>query len=293
LTKAKQQAQGAKCMSNLRQLTLGWVMYSGDNQTYFAPNGGEGQEPESPTVLTTSTGTPAAQWCPGRQDILNGGTGETVNYLSAIGTVNNNLGYEWIQAGLIYPYVKNVGVYLCPADRSGIQEFGLLYPHVRSMSMNGWIQPLPINDPSPPWANGNNDAGLRIYTKDSDLTVPGPANTWLLIDENPCSINDAWFVCDPTETAAVSSTGVVEPKWVDCPANYHNRACGMSFTDGHAQIKKWSDNAVLSVTVNGIVPTPSPWVSPQTAQTSSPADSLWLANRSTALKTTTTFLGPP
>ena len=32
LARAKQQAQGAQCISNLKQLTLGWVMYSGDNR---------------------------------------------------------------------------------------------------------------------------------------------------------------------------------------------------------------------------------------------------------------------
>jgi prepilin-type N-terminal cleavage/methylation domain-containing protein len=291
LAGAKLQAQGTKCLSNLKQLTLGWSMYNGDFRSYFAPNGGEGQQPPSPNSLAALPGGTSAQWCPGRQDILNGETGEIVNYLSPNNTVNNNLGDEWIQAGLIYPYVNNVSLYLCPADRSGFLYFGTKYPHVRSMSMNAWIQPLPVNDPTPPWNNGANDTGLRIYTKDSDLTVPGAANTWLLIDENPCSINDAWFVEDPTETSTVN--GITMPKWVDCPANYHNRACGISFTDGHAQIKKWTDPAILSVTLNGNVPTPSPWVSPQAAQITTPADSLWLANRSTALKTTPGFLGPP
>jgi prepilin-type processing-associated H-X9-DG protein len=158
------------------------------------------------------------------------------------------------------------------------------------MSMNAWIQPLPLNDPNPPWPNGSDDADLRIYTKESDLTVPGPANTWLFIDENPESINDAWFISDPTETV---SAGV--PKWVDCPAIYHNRACGISFTDGHVQLKKWSDPAILSFNLNGNIPTPSPWagVTPVAPKIVAPQDSLWLANRTTALKSTTGFLGPP
>jgi len=290
LNKAKQQGQGAKCISNLKQLTLSWMLYAGDYQTFFAPNGGEGDQPADPLDIHALPGGTKAQWCPGRQDILAAGVG---NYLSAGGTVNNNLGYEWIQVGLLYPYNKSVGIYLCPADQSSISSGGTIYPHVRSMSMNAWIQPLPVNDSTPPWNNGANDSNLRIYLKDSDLTVPGPANTWLFIDENPCSINDGWFVADPTETATVN--GIATPDWIDCPANYHNRACGISFTDGHVQIKKWSDPAIVTNASNGILPSggPSPWTQPRTAQSTSPADSLWLGNRTTALKSATAFQGPP
>ena len=27
--------------------------------------------------------------------------------------------------------------------------------------------------------------------------------------------------------------------WQDIPASYHNGACGFSFADGHAEIRKW------------------------------------------------------
>src|SRR5665213_832443 len=60
LAKAKQQAQGVQCISNLKQLTLGWIMYAGDNRGFLAQNGDEGNQP----------GTLASQldpqWCPGR-----------------------------------------------------------------------------------------------------------------------------------------------------------------------------------------------------------------------------------
>jgi prepilin-type processing-associated H-X9-DG protein len=32
---------------------------------------------------------------------------------------------------------------------------------------------------------------------------------------------------------------------VDCPAHYHVNACGLSFCDGHAQIRRWTDPVVL------------------------------------------------
>src|SRR5437867_6337427 len=38
LAKAKTKAQGIQCMSNLRQLQLGWVMYADDHQGKLVPN---------------------------------------------------------------------------------------------------------------------------------------------------------------------------------------------------------------------------------------------------------------
>ena len=45
LTKAKAKAQGAQCMNNLRQLTIGWRMYSDDNNGKLVPNGDETHQP--------------------------------------------------------------------------------------------------------------------------------------------------------------------------------------------------------------------------------------------------------
>ena len=33
--------------------------------------------------------------------------------------------------------------------------------------------------------------------------------------------------------------------WWDVPASYHNGAGGLSFADGHAEIKRWRDQGVL------------------------------------------------
>ena len=57
--------------------------------------------------------------------------------------------------------------------------------------------------------------------------------TFLFLDEHPDSINDGWFVfcsaADPAERG----------QWSDLPASYHNSAAGLSFADGHSEIKKW------------------------------------------------------
>jgi prepilin-type N-terminal cleavage/methylation domain-containing protein/prepilin-type processing-associated H-X9-DG protein len=219
LAKAKQKAQGIQCVSNMKQLALGWVMYNTDSGGLLTINGDEGDEPPTPTPTTDP------QWCPGRMDTGNGT--QPTNVL-------------WLQAGQIYPYIKNVGVYRCPADTSTYLNptahpiGGAGSPRVRSMSMNGYI-------------GGSKDfggyaAGFRTYHKETDLAIPGAANLWLFIDENPYSINDGFFIDSPNN-AQNPPTG---NSWDDCPASYHNGACGMAFCDGHAIIKKWHDSTVLN-----------------------------------------------
>jgi prepilin-type N-terminal cleavage/methylation domain-containing protein/prepilin-type processing-associated H-X9-DG protein len=217
LAKAKQKAQGTHCMNNLRQLTLGWKMYPDDNGGKLVPNGDETHQPSSLTDPEGAPGGRMAQWCPGRQDVS--------AQLSPQGSTAANIGQAWIKFGLLYPYVNNTAIYRCPADVSFMSVFGTQYPHVRSMSMNTWLGDIA------PYANINT---VMSYYKESHLLNPGAANLWLFIDENPISINDASFICSPQIN-----------QYIDCPASYHNNAGGLSYADGHAQIKRWRDPTIL------------------------------------------------
>jgi prepilin-type N-terminal cleavage/methylation domain-containing protein/prepilin-type processing-associated H-X9-DG protein len=220
LAKAKTKAQGIKCMSNLKQLQLGWFMYSGDNNDRLIPTVGQG--PLQVSLLPnsyTDPGNPENQWIYG-----------DMQQPSAAANA------QLLRLGLIFPYVQSVDIFKCPADQR-TAFFGLTIPAgspnpptVRSMSMNGYMAPIldkimtstaPLNQ------------SYRIFRKQSDLFAIGPANCWVMLDENPWSINDGWFCTNPTS-------------WVDKPATYHNNACGFSFADGHAEIHKWRDQNLIN-----------------------------------------------
>jgi prepilin-type N-terminal cleavage/methylation domain-containing protein/prepilin-type processing-associated H-X9-DG protein len=234
LAKSKQKAQGIACINHLKQLTLGFVMYSTDNNEFIVPNGEDGEQPTMSTDPRLQPGGTWAQWCPGRMD----------NPAAVDPT--------FIQVGLIYPYVNTVNVYRCPADHSLYPPGApVTKPRVRSMSMNCWLNPLVI------W---NNETSLRVYRKQTDLSVPGTSQTFVLMDENPLTINDAYIVCNPNQPNV----------WIDTPASYHNGAGGISFADGHAEVKKWRDSKLLNATGNNIPSDPAS------------QDWLWLAQRSTA-----------
>ena len=255
LAKAKLKAQGIQCMSNLRQLNVGGKMYPNDYGDRLMPNGDENDQPSSLTDPNGQSGGTKAQWCPGRQDVS--------TQLSPFGT-SPNIGFEWIQMGLLYPYVNNVNVYKCPADNASVSQFGLSSPHVRSMSMNTWLSPIK------PY---NNNTAVKSYYKESDMAIPGPANLWVFIDENPVSINDGSFICEPDIN-----------QWIDCPASYHNGAAGIAFADGHAILKKWTDATVLQKWTQPTIQPGNPAFTRLAPSQNPPADLNFLQQASTYIK---------
>ena len=130
------------------------------------------------------------------------------------------------------PYLQVVEIYKCPADKSTVKFGGRIYPRVRSMSMSqalagpgGWLPP------------GNYDESqkrYRTYYKTSDMTAPSPSMLYILLDEHPDSINAGGFANQMVENLSAA-------KIIDFPASFHNGAAGLSFADGHADIKKWLD----------------------------------------------------
>jgi len=228
LTRAKLKAQGISCLSNLKQLQLGWIMYADENQDKIVRVGGLNNLVVRARIQDVEPGAPNSQWVNGRVD-----TGDSATNL------------WFVLNGLLYPNVKASTVYKCPADRKMVNN-GLT---VRSMSMNAWMNPIEI------W----NNRAVKVFRKYSDIHNPAPSSAFVFIDENPATINDGYFVCDPTAT-----------HWTDTPASYHGSAGSLSFADGHAEIKKWNDGNMIRATGFDVIPQ------------SGTADLQWLQDRSTS-----------
>jgi hypothetical protein len=210
LAKAKTKAQGIACLNNTKQLMLGWNLYAGDYNDRICPSGGLNHlvAAASPTKNYGSEN----QWCMGT--------------MHQFPDCTNSL---LIQDSLLYRYVSSLQVYKCPADRSTALDKGgkVSAPVVRSLSMSCWMNPLTA------WQANSTQSGI-VFRKMADIVDPSPAGCWVIIDENPNSINDGWFV--------VEAQG---RDWVDYPATYHNKAGGLSFADGHSEIRKWRDKTLL------------------------------------------------
>jgi prepilin-type processing-associated H-X9-DG protein len=130
--------------------------------------------------------------------------------------------------------------------------------------MNCYLAPIT------PWNDGGNP--YRDFFKDTDLVHPGPSTTYVLIDECAASINDAFIVIDPGQ----QNPG--QPYWQDTPASRHGNAGGLSFADGHSEIRSYKDKQLLAA--NALV---SGVKNPLGLGDPSSGDAAWICARATSL----------
>ncbi len=212
LAKAKSKAQGILCMNNSKQVMLACSMYIGDNQDKF-PGAYHGGFVPGPNVKEKP-------WVTGWLDWTTSADNTNVNYL-----------IDPRYAVLAQYFANTKNVYKCPADKS-------LAPAQRA---RGWVERVRSISGNIYVGEGNAESGpsdMNMYMhviKTGDLIYPGPTETWVYVDEEPDSINDAG--CFPPNSLV---------NIVDVPATYHNGACGFAFADGHSEIHKWVGAAMKS-----------------------------------------------
>jgi prepilin-type N-terminal cleavage/methylation domain-containing protein len=211
LAKAKLKAQGIQCLNNTKQLTLAWRQYTEDNgDSLLCCQDG----------IPDSNGRIRPNWFTGNLD-FNGGNRS-----------NWDINQDMVKSPM-WPYGgKNPQIYKCPADGATVTVSGLgKVPRVRSNSMSQvfsrgeWLDKA-YNTSQKVW---------RTYNKLSNIVLP--PKTFVFVDEHPDSINDAAFAVACTGNQLTDPPGSAQI--IDMPANYHNGACGFSFSDGHSEVRKW------------------------------------------------------
>lgn len=123
----------------------------------------------------------------------------------------------YLSKALLGPYAKNLGIYKCPADPGNPPGT----PRVRSVSMNNYMNGI---------GTGLHEDQFILHKRLTDIVHPNSA--FVFLDERAGTINDGYFVVNMTLNYS-------SMKASDMPANYHGKAAGFSFADGHGEIKKW------------------------------------------------------
>ncbi len=219
LAKAKQKAQAVACMNNNKQMALAWYMYAGDNNDNLAIN-----SDKSLAYLNTPS------WIYGFMDWTTAAVNTNESYLT-----------QGQYAVLAAYSAQQSKIYKCPTDlynSSAQKASGWSGGRIRSVAMDGaigdgvkysfgWV-------PAFTWAK-----------KMGDLVTPGPTDSWLFIDEHPDSIDDGILYTNPHEPTGNGT-------FTEFPSSDHNNGCGISYTDGHAEIHKWIDTDPTKGTVRPV-----------------------------------------
>jgi hypothetical protein len=154
-------------------------------------------------------------------------------------------------------YVPSATVWRCPADQSTTLPGFNGSPRTRSYSMSQAVGTATIN-------GGNPVAGYlsdysqppgghwRTYAKENQIIgIPGPSDLWIMVDENPDSIDDAGFAFVMPISGNPQST-----EWANHPAKTHGNASGLAYADSHAEIHHWlQPGSILTTTYNHYVGT--------------------------------------
>jgi prepilin-type N-terminal cleavage/methylation domain-containing protein/prepilin-type processing-associated H-X9-DG protein len=156
LAGAKSQTQRTQCLNNLKQLQLGWRMYSDDYGDLLAPQ---------------YTG------------LVDGGL-VSLPGAWVVGNARRDLTSSNIQQGVLFPYNPSAKIYHCPVDQSVVTDHAeLLRPRSYSLECYLGSHPPATVVPTP-----------RIKLHYSEIVSPGPSDVYAFIDEDDRTIDDGMFL---------------------------------------------------------------------------------------------------
>ena len=223
LSRAKGKALTTSCLNNLKQLTIAWVMYSGDEQENLVNNYTKGSAACGSRSWVSSGVLPGISWTGNAQQ----------------DTTNLALVY-----GKLFEYNRSVAIYHCPSDRSTAGVFTKVL-RSRSYSMTTGVN----------WANEQPDGSpdsLPAVAKTSAMLNPSPTKASVFLDEEESSIDNNAIGIWPLSSGSQGFWNV--------PAGVrHQNGCVISFGDGHAEFWKWRGGNVLKAVAFSSYPNDPDW----------------------------------
>lgn len=213
LNNAKQKALGTACLSNIRQLGLGSIMYASDNDDHISPylvGGGFWGNTEAvgygpiQTTINTSASTEAAQ-----------------TFVES----------QFKKNCPLYQYVPNVAIIHCPGDtryKTRPLNKGWAYD---SYSRSGNFSST---------TSGSYFGQGTCCRKYADAKVP--SQTFAFFEDSDArGYNQGDFAVMWNLTTTPQSF-----TWNDAVAMYHINANNQGYADGHAASHRWTDGSIIT-----------------------------------------------
>ncbi|MEW6158104.1 MAG: type II secretion system protein [Verrucomicrobiota bacterium] len=199
LSKAKEKGQSTKCKSNMRQITLGMLMYGDDNTDYY-PWAGDVDRNLDP------------DWVWGGQP--SGDTGNRTFWKRPPMTFGHHA-----EAGSIFPYVTGKAI-IRPTTGRNPDRYTNTFDIYRCPSTGPLGQALRVNYSMNGLIDGSEYPPRGVKTS----TVVNPSGKFLLMQEDPRSMHNC----------SVTAAGSVD----DFPLTLHAGGLNNGFMDGHVEFMK-------------------------------------------------------
>ena len=213
LNSVKKKAATTVCLSNTKNLSLGWYMYMADNDGRIMSSEDNGVEQNRNYV----------GWIGVPRDI----NGNLLSITQTSPAVTDEDEIRGIEAGLLYPYVKDPDVYHCPADNIRMS----LYDQTRVFVSYGVPMCL-YGDP-----DGNSIEQIRAFGE-----ITRPATRYVFVES---AETRNWNSSHHFVMGAPEYTGNTQWGWWGPMAVNHGESSVLGFCDGHSEIHRWRDRSTI------------------------------------------------
>lgn len=212
LSTAREHARRIKCVSNIRQLSMAWLMYANENKGRFCPPSGGPQVPGSPRTFGWLVNVPP--------------------------NASGNNRHVDVTTGMLWRYLRSRDVYLCPSDpqqlvQSGTNAGAIPGSSGFSYGVNTWL-----GDPRN-WLVESNAPFLPPYQALGQ--IKHTERTALMLETN--TVDSVYYASQPFPVYVKHTLyGVYPQGWLTWPIISYTHTngggriagCSVSFVDGHA-----------------------------------------------------------
>jgi prepilin-type N-terminal cleavage/methylation domain-containing protein len=209
---AKQQGATSVCLANTKNLALGWYVYMGDNDGRIMSCEDNGVEQNGTFV----------GWVRIPRDL----NGNLLSISQTSPAVTDEDEIRGIEAGVLYPYVKDADAYHCPADnmrKSIYDRTGVFVSYGVPRCLYGILS--------------SSNALYNLQIKRFDEIV-APATRYVFVES---AETRNWNSSHHFVMGAPEYTGINEWGWWGPMAVNHGDSSVLGFCDGHSEVRKWRD----------------------------------------------------
>ena len=217
LNAVKKKAATTVCLTNTKNLALGWYMYMGDNDDRIMSSEDNGIDKNGTYV----------GWC----GVPRNASGTPLSNTQADPPVTDEDEKRGIEVGVLYPYIKDVDAYHCPSDnvrKSLYDRTGVFVSYGVPMCLYGYLSP------------GSSGYNTQIKTF-GDITSPSTRYVFVESAETRNWNSSHHFVLGaPEYTGNTQQWG-----WWGPMAVNHGDSSVLGFCDGHSEVRKWRDQFTI------------------------------------------------
>jgi prepilin-type N-terminal cleavage/methylation domain-containing protein/prepilin-type processing-associated H-X9-DG protein len=220
LNLAKKKAATTVCLSNTKNLALGWYMYMGENDGRIMSSEDTAEEvkPDGTRKFVGWIGVPRDE------------SGALMTNTQASPPVTDEDEIRGIKAGLLYPYLKDARTYHCPGDKmrkSLYDHTGVFVTYSIPMCLYSVTNP----------ASTSYKLQIRRYGE-----IANPSRRYVFVE---AAETRNWNASHHFVIGAPEYTNLTTWGWWGPIAVNHGDSSVVGFCDGHAELRKWRDRFTI------------------------------------------------